>query len=173
MIKGRIGSWNIEFLGSPTGRSGEAELRLENGTVERVSWMRDEQGIWIETVRGCYGFDVRKTPQEDGPPRYEVLNRRRAKVVSGLAFLRTGESVDHAGGLRKKKGARLKSQMPGKIVRILVKAGEPVRKGQSLLVMEAMKMENEIKSPQDGTVREVRVTEGQAVETGAELLSFV
>ncbi len=173
MIKGRVGNLNLEFLGSPTGRSGEAELRLGNGSVERVSWVRDDQGIWIETARGCFGFDVRKTPQEDGPPRYEVLNRRRARVVSGLAFLRTGESVDAASGQKKKKGARLKSQMPGKIVRVLVKAGEPVKKGQSLLVMEAMKMENEIKSPQDGAVREVRVTEGQAVETGAELLSFV
>jgi biotin carboxyl carrier protein len=93
--------------------------------------------------------------------------------VAGLSFLRSGEGSDAVAGARKKKGARLKSQMPGKIVRILVGAAETVKKGQPLLVMEAMKMENEIKSPQDGIVREIRVTEGQAVETGAELLSFV
>ena len=173
MIQGSVGKWKLEFLETPSGRTGEAELRLENGSVERVSWIRDDQGLWIETPRGCFGFDVRKILQEDGPPRYEVLSRKRARVVSGLSFLRNGEGTDPTAGERKKKGARLKSQMPGKIVRVLVKAGDPVKKGQALLVMEAMKMENEIKSPQDGAVREVRVTEGQAVETGAELLSFV
>jgi biotin carboxyl carrier protein len=172
MIEGRVGKMKFAFLGSPRGRTGEAEVRFEDGAVEQVAWVRDSQGIWIETTRGFFGFDVRKTPQEDGLPRYEVLARKRAKVVSGLSFLRSGEGIDAAGGERKKKGARIKSQMPGKIVRILVKPGESVKKGQALLVMEAMKMENEIRSPQEGVIREVRVTEGQAVETGAELLSF-
>jgi biotin carboxyl carrier protein len=58
-------------------------------------------------------------------------------------------------------------------VRILAKVGDTVSRGQSLMVMEAMKMENEIKSPQDGVIKEVKVSKGQAVETGAELLTFV
>ncbi len=62
--------------------------------------------------------------------------------------------------------------MPGKILRVSVKPGDQVKKGQSIIVMEAMKMENEIKSPQDGVIKEVKVHVGQAVETGAELLSF-
>ena len=63
----------------------------------------------------------------------------------------------------------LSAQMPGRVVRLMVTPGTPVKKGQPLLVLEAMKMENEIKSPSDGTLAEVYVTEGQAVETGAKL----
>jgi biotin carboxyl carrier protein len=64
----------------------------------------------------------------------------------------------------------LKAPMPGKVVRVLVSAGAQVEAGQGLLVMEAMKMENELKAPRAGRVREVHVGERQAVETGAPLL---
>lgn len=64
----------------------------------------------------------------------------------------------------------IKAPMPGRVVRVLVAAGEQVESGQALLVMEAMKMENELKAPRAGLVREVRVGERQAVETGALLL---
>jgi biotin carboxyl carrier protein len=60
--------------------------------------------------------------------------------------------------------------MPGKLVRLLVEAGQAVEAGQGLLVMEAMKMENELRAPRAGRVREVHVSERQAVETGALLL---
>jgi biotin carboxyl carrier protein len=65
---------------------------------------------------------------------------------------------------------RIKAPMPGKLVRLLVEPGQPVEAGQGLLVMEAMKMENELKAPRAGRVREVHVGERQAVETGALLL---
>jgi biotin carboxyl carrier protein len=59
--------------------------------------------------------------------------------------------------------------MPGKILRTLVAAGSPVEAGQGLVVMEAMKMENELRAPRAGTVRAVHVQEGQTVETGTLL----
>jgi biotin carboxyl carrier protein len=60
--------------------------------------------------------------------------------------------------------------MPGRLVRVLVSsAGEGVRAGQGLVVMEAMKMENELRAPRDGRILEIHAREGQAVETG-ELL---
>lgn len=64
----------------------------------------------------------------------------------------------------------VKSPMPGKVVKILVAAGDEVKAGQGVVVVEAMKMENELKSPRDGTISEVRAREGQAVEAGAELV---
>lgn len=64
----------------------------------------------------------------------------------------------------------LATQMPGRVVRLLVKPGDVVRKGQPVIVVEAMKMENEMKSPIDGTVAEVLVGEGQAVEAGTKLV---
>jgi biotin carboxyl carrier protein len=65
---------------------------------------------------------------------------------------------------------RVAAPMPGKIVRVLVRAGEDVASGHGLVVMEAMKMENEIRAPRAGRVREVPVQERQAVETGALLV---
>lgn len=63
----------------------------------------------------------------------------------------------------------LTSMMPGKVVRVLVGEGDPVKEGQGVLVVEAMKMENEVASPKDGVVRSIVVEAGQAVESGAPL----
>lgn len=60
--------------------------------------------------------------------------------------------------------------MPGRIVRVLVRVDEPVRRGAPLLILEAMKMQNEIPAPVAGTVREVRVKEGDAVTAGDVLV---
>lgn len=68
------------------------------------------------------------------------------------------------------EGGSVSSAMPGRVVRVLVKAGDPVWKGQPVVVVEAMKMENELKTPVAGVVGEVFVREGQAVEARARLV---
>lgn len=60
--------------------------------------------------------------------------------------------------------------MPGKVVKIFVKEGEEVPEGHGLVVVEAMKMENELKSPRAGRITEVLVKEGQTVDNGAPLV---
>ena len=60
--------------------------------------------------------------------------------------------------------------MPGKIVKVLVKPGDAVEARQGVVIVEAMKMENELRSPKAGTVSEVRVAEGASVEAGAILV---
>ena len=65
---------------------------------------------------------------------------------------------------------RVVSPMPGKIVRVLVKAGDHVTAKQGLVVVEAMKMENELRAARVGRVREVSVAEGQSVDAGTMLL---
>jgi len=62
--------------------------------------------------------------------------------------------------------------MPGKIFRVLVKAGDVVKAGQTLLVLEAMKMEHAIKAPLDGKVKQVLFAEGQQVSGGAALVTM-
>ncbi len=64
------------------------------------------------------------------------------------------------------------SPMPGKILRILVKEGESVKTGQGLLVLEAMKMENEIPAPKDGVIKKILVKEGDTVDTGKPLIEL-
>ena len=78
--------------------------------------------------------------------------------------LRRRKSAGAADGAREVRAA-----MPGKVVAVLVEVGATVERGQGLLVIEAMKMENEIASPRAGTVAEIRVKPGQPVEAG-ELL---
>jgi biotin carboxyl carrier protein len=60
--------------------------------------------------------------------------------------------------------------MPGRIVRVLVATGDRVTARQAVVVVEAMKMENEMRAPKDGVVREVRVTPGAVIEAGAVLV---
>ena len=82
--------------------------------------------------------------------------------------LRGGASVtDHGDGI-----AEIKTAMPGKVVRVLLEAGAAVTKGDSVMVVEAMKMQNELKSPKDGVVKDVRVVEGDTVSAGDVLATI-
>ena len=65
---------------------------------------------------------------------------------------------------------RVDAPMPGKIVRVMVKVGDEVAEGQGLVVVEAMKMENELRSPKAGKVTELHAVNGAAVESGAKLV---
>ena len=62
--------------------------------------------------------------------------------------------------------AEIKTSMPGKVVRVLIKEGDEVLRDDGILVVEAMKMQNEMKSPKDGTVTEIRFSEGETVNAG-------
>jgi 3-methylcrotonyl-CoA carboxylase alpha subunit len=70
------------------------------------------------------------------------------------------------------EGGRLTAPMPGKVVSFAVRAGDAVKKGQPLAVMEAMKMEHTIAAPADGTVAELLYAPGDQVAEGAELLKL-
>ena len=69
-------------------------------------------------------------------------------------------------------GEAITAPMPGNILAVNVQAGDTVKKGQVLMVLEAMKMENEIMCPRDGKVVSVAVTKGAAVESGAVLCAI-
>ena len=69
-------------------------------------------------------------------------------------------------------GEPVKSPMPGTIISVNVTAGQAVKKGDVLVVLEAMKMENEIKAAKDGKVLSVAVNKGESVDTGAVLVTI-
>jgi biotin carboxyl carrier protein len=69
-------------------------------------------------------------------------------------------------GLTNANPGSLLTQMPGKVVKINVKEGDEVKQGQTLLILEAMKMENEIKAGMDGVVKLLNIEEGQALDSG-------
>jgi len=89
-----------------------------------------------------------------GPRRYAVQLRDPRS-------LRSRASADDGKGPRK-----LLAPMPGKVVRVLLKEESEVEAGQGVVVVEAMKMQNEIKSPKKGVVRKIVATEGAAVNAG-------
>ena len=95
----------------------------------------------------------------DGLPQtVEVVDERR-HALAGLAKGRgaTGEVT-------------LKAPMPGLVAQVLVTAGDTVERGQRVVVLEAMKMQNDLLSPRTGVVRAVRTTQGQAVNLGQPLV---
>lgn len=76
-----------------------------------------------------------------------------------------GSDAEHASGR-----AEIKTAMPGKVVRILCTAGDHVEKGDGVIVVEAMKMQNEMKSPKAGVVAEIKAVEGATVTAGDVLV---
>ena len=87
-----------------------------------------------------------------------------ARLVSGAGRFGRGAAVQAVGT------QQVLAPMPGKVVKVLVKAGDEVKARQGLIVIEAMKMENELRSPKDGRVLEVAATEGMSVEAGRLLV---
>ena len=76
------------------------------------------------------------------------------------------------GALEAEGRQKIVAPMPGKVIRLLVEAGDSVEAGQGLVVVEAMKMQNEIKSPKSGKVERLLAKEGQSVNAG-DILAWV
>lgn len=112
---------------------------------------------------------------------FEVKRERTATDLHlWVKSVRFAVDVRDPRSLRSRRGAgggvegpqKLHAPMPGKIVRVLAPAGTAVAAGQGVLVIEAMKMQNELKSPKDGTVKQIAVAEGSSVGAG-EVLAIV
>ncbi len=128
---------------------------IEGTTIDRTTIDRTTiEAIVVRVGRGS-------------PPAYSVLIRGRAYGVTLEDPLRRLSRAD--GGASAPGRAEIRSVMPGKVRAILVKQGDEVKAGQGLVVIEAMKMENEIPSPKDGRVADIGVKPGDAVEAGALL----
>jgi 3-methylcrotonyl-CoA carboxylase alpha subunit len=81
------------------------------------------------------------------------------------------DPMAHAGETEA-EGGRLTAPMPGKVVAVLAEKGKDVKKGDALVIMEAMKMEHTISAPHDGVVEDVLYAVGDQVADGAPLLAF-
>ncbi len=140
------------------GKAHQAELRPVPGTpvrnllIDGASWIMPVEplarGKWLVQRRGDR-FEI------------DVVDERTHHIQSLV-----GEGKAAAGP------AALKAPMPGLVVRILAEAGQAVTADQGLVVLEAMKMENELRAAGPGVVEQIHATPGQAVEKGAVLISF-
>jgi biotin carboxyl carrier protein len=103
--------------------------------------------------------------------QYEVFTRnsfRNVKIFNDEMLLH--ESLKRGGGFG--GDMELKSGMPGKVIEIFVKPGDIVKANKPLLIMEAMKMENEMRTTGDVKIKEICVKQGDSVESGAILIKF-
>jgi biotin carboxyl carrier protein len=146
--------------------SGEAgQYRLTIGSeVWEVDGRLTAQGIYslliggVSYVADVFGEDG-ACVVDVGPERYVIHVEEHTRHI-----IRTRGA---AGG---PSGRTLVAPLPGRIVKVAVKPGDRVEKGATLLVIEAMKMENEFKAGASGTIAEVRVQPGQAVNGGDVLV---
>jgi len=173
-LKSSVGSLKLNWKSIPRGREGLAEVEITEGSTPKFSgevrWRRDADGIWIQLPYGTYGFDLKAELDDSGCPVYSVSQRIGSAEWVGVTSS-LGESGNQQNSrTQRAKAVRVQAQMPGKIVRVLVEADQIVQKDQPVVVMEAMKMENEIRAPQAGKVTQVKIAVGQAVETGADLM---
>ena len=124
------------------------------------------QGFALSLIAGTRSYRCDIEPGKDG--RLSVLVGENVFPMELLDERRL--RLRQAGGKFSLEGPqRIDAPMPGKVVRVLVKAGDEVGEGQGLIVVEAMKMENELKSPKAGKVTELHAVEGATVESGAKL----
>ena len=102
---------------------------------------------------------------------YQVGEQVSVFASHGSAQATVVDTLAHAGEGHKEAG-RLTAPMPGKVIAYLVKAGDAIKTGQPLAVLEAMKMEHTIAAPRDGTVAELLFAPGDQVSEGGELLTL-
>jgi biotin carboxyl carrier protein len=130
-----------------------------NGNLYNVTVNKVEDTIAEVEVNG--------TPYNvlmDKPAKKQVITvKRPAQAVTSTAPVVARPSSTASAGA-------VKSPLPGVIISIECKVGDTVKKGQKLLILEAMKMENTIPSDKDGVVSEIKVNKGDSVLEGAELL---
>ena len=177
-LKSRVGSWRFEWKSVPRGTSGKIYVQSEKlesspeNHVHEVSWQKDGQGIRINLPHGTFSFDLAGAFDDNGQFRYRVSQRNSHQEWNGV-FSQYGDIEIQAGSRgNSSQSSRVRAQMPGKMIRVMVAIGAKVEKDQPIAVMEAMKMENEIRAPRSGKISQVKVTEGQIVETGTDLISI-
>lgn len=158
-------------------------IARENGADVDVEVQRHGAGYrvrvgerWIEADLVSIGRYVHSLRLDDGT-QFSLVHHREGNTheISFGGATVTVDVIDPIAAKRRRRedemgsGGIVKALMPGRVVRVLVAEGDTVRKGAGLLILEAMKMENEIQAPADGTVDKLFVQAGQTVESGAEL----
>ena len=140
------------------GRTVQATLRHRAGTP---LWQLTMDGRASDVVLHSLGRGRWIAGAGGEQSEIEVVDERTRHIRA----LTTGSERPAGGGV-------IRAPMPGLVVRILVGAGDRIAAGMGVLVLEAMKMENELRAPASGVVKAVRAEPGQAVEKGQVLVEF-
>jgi biotin carboxyl carrier protein len=145
------GRWRVSVEGKPR----ELEVRAGQGDL---SWF-DGTSVVRASIDGAL---PRPTVTIRGQSIPVEIADARAAAIAGVVK----ERARAAGPVT------VRAPIPGRVARVLVKVGDAVTSGRGILVLEAMKMENEIRAPRDGVVKALGCSEGAAVETGQALVTI-
>ncbi|MFI5182324.1 MAG: biotin/lipoyl-containing protein [Thermoanaerobaculia bacterium] len=167
--------YQARFSGDPAGAGLPVEVTLKapgfrllvDGRALSGEAARLRPGVWSLVFDDGRQWEVSLEPSPDGEWRARFGN---AVAVLDLKDELTARAAASGGRSRAKKGDVVTAAMPGRVLRISVAAGQSVVAGEPLLVLEAMKMENEVKSPRDGVIDSIGVAAGQAVSAGEILI---
>ncbi len=135
-------------------------LQVGEGAEGTLQFTPQGDGLWVQ----FNGARIHSTVHAQGEARHVFTPQGAARIALLDPLAHAGEAAQ--------EGGRLTAPMPGKVVSFAVKAGDKVKAGQALAVMEAMKMEHTIAAPHDGTVAELLYAPGDQVTEGAELLKL-
>jgi biotin carboxyl carrier protein len=162
-VQGRTRTVAIESVGAAGPEGGHFRVTLD-GVCQDVHVRATDLGLFLTHQADGRSVDLALT----GRPSGEWLLQFPHVTVSAVVDARR---VRRGGGPPTAVGEqRVMAPMPGRVVRVLVKAGDEVAARQGLVVVEAMKMENELASPRAGRVKEVAIALGQSVESGRLLV---
>ncbi|MBK6833730.1 MAG: acetyl-CoA carboxylase biotin carboxyl carrier protein subunit [Bacteroidetes bacterium] len=144
------------------------KLNGENISIDQIQI--SETHYHIIKDNKTYDVDIIKFNKEDKTALIKVNGTKyELKIADKFDELLKNLGMDN---LAAKKVNNIKAPMPGLVLNILVEDGTVVKKGDALIVLEAMKMENILKSPTDGTVKKISVKKGVAVEKNQVLIEF-
>jgi biotin carboxyl carrier protein len=146
------------------GGKGQAQYTLtgENSVAGTASVLEVMPGVF-SILLGVRSLTVHLSPNGEGAETFTAGQQHYIALFDPRDRADRRDQAGHAGPLE------LRSQMPGKIIKILVELGAAVEAGQGLVVVEAMKMQNELKAPKAGTVSKINVVEGATVAAGESL----
>jgi biotin carboxyl carrier protein len=162
-VNGRVHVVSIEPAGRTDANGGRFQITA--GTSEELDVRRTPHGVSILRVASAESVDVAFVEQASGEYFVQIRGVSVTALVDGRRSRRHQPSGDEGSGEQ-----HIVAPMPGRIVRVLVTAGDAVIARQGLVVIEAMKMENELAAVRAGRVVEVAVVEGGSVEAGRLLV---
>jgi biotin carboxyl carrier protein len=163
-IQGRTRTVSVESVGAAGPDGGHFRITLD-GVCQDVNVRPTDLGLFLTHQPDGRTVDLALTERAGGEWLLQFPHVALAAVVDGRRFRRSGGGPAPLDGEQ-----RITAPMPGRVVRVLVRAGDEVAARQGLVVVEAMKMENELSSPKAGRVKEVAVSEGLSVESGRLLV---
>jgi biotin carboxyl carrier protein len=150
-------------------RDGDRVVAELDGRRYELVLREPEAGIYLLIAGGhVYECRVERDASESALVHVHTRDRTYPVTLTDPKRLRTAQSA----AAQADGSAQIVAPMPGKVVRVLVEQGAPVEAGQGLLVVEAMKMQNEMKSPRDGRVAELHTSAGATVNAG-DLLAVI